>query len=209
MQHSRDIEETYKPARRTPRPAHLDFILCPGSRTRSIITTALANRVKEVVVIAILDHVRRLLGMLARRFKRKRTQRTRRFRRRARHTDLVQIAVERSEVEQVRSAIFEEIAVDGVVIIAAPRFDARRSEVSERAAVHGRGCREADGAVLLAKGADCVVNVVIAADEGDVWRPEVLVSGELDAGARGQHCALVGPWARDGGCGVDCYLVAG
>jgi hypothetical protein len=183
MQHSRDIEETYKPARRTPRPAHLDLILCPGSRTRSIITTALANRVKEVVVIAILDHVRCLLGMLARRLKRKRTQRARRFRRRARHADLVQIAVERAKAEQVRSPVFEEIAVDGVVIVASFRLDACRSEVFERAAVHGRGCREANGAVLLAERADCVVNVVIAADERDVWRPKVLVSGELDARA--------------------------
>ena len=75
--------------------------------------------------------------MLARRLKSERTLRAGRSRRRVRHVDLVQIAVERSEIEQVRSAIFEEIAVDGVVIIAAPRFDARRFQVSERTTVHG------------------------------------------------------------------------
>lgn len=109
--------------------------------------------------------------MLARRFKSERTLRAGRLRRRVRHVDLVQVAVERAEVEQVRCPVFEKIAVDGVVVIAAPRFDARRSEVSERAAVHGRGCREADGAVLLAERTDCVVDVVVAADLGHVWGP--------------------------------------
>ena len=96
---------------------------------------------------------------------------------------MVKIAVERAEIEQIRTAVFEKVAVDGVVIIARPRFDACCSEIFERAAIHARRSREADGAVLLAEGAYGVVNIVIATDLGDVWGPEILVAGELDAGA--------------------------
>ena len=94
---------------------------------------------------------------------------------------MVNIAPERSELHLVGIAVFEDLAVDRVVVVACAGLDTRGSEVFEGAAVHGRGCCEADGAVLAAERAHGVSHVVCVADLNDVWSPEVLVAVERDA----------------------------
>ena len=80
-----------------------------------------ALREEEVVVIAILDHVRRFLRVSARRLESKLTLGARRLERRVVHADLVQIAPEGSEVHLVVVSILENLAVDCVVIVTRAR----------------------------------------------------------------------------------------
>ena len=138
-------------------------------------------RPEEVVVVAILDHIRRLFGVSARRLERKMAMGARGLERRVVHADLVQIAPEGPELHLIGVAVLENLAINRVVIVSCARLDARGAEVFERATVHGRRRCQSDGAVLAAESADCVGHVVRVADLDDVWGPEVLVAVEWDA----------------------------
>ena len=136
---------------------------------------------EKVVIVAVLDHVRSLFGVSARRLERKVAVGAGRFERRVVHADLVQIAPEGSELHLVGAAVLEDLAVDCIVVVACVGFDARGSEVFEGAAVHGiRGC-QSDCAVLTTESAHGVGYVVRVADLKDVWSPEVLIAVEGDA----------------------------
>jgi hypothetical protein len=115
------------------------------------------------------------------RLERKLTLRTSRLEGRICHADLVQVAPERSKVHLIVVAVFEDLAVDRVVVVAVTGLNTRGSEVFEGTAVHGRRCCEANAAVVVAKGAYGVGDIVCAADLNDVRGPKVLVSSEFDA----------------------------
>ena len=140
-----------------------------------------ALRPEEIVIIAVLDHIQSLFGVSASGLKRKMAIRAGGLQRRVVHADLVQIALEGSELHLVGVTVFEDLAIDSVVVVACVGFDACGSEVFEGAAVHGiRGC-QSDCAVLTTESTHGVRHVVRVADLKDVWSPEVLIAVERDA----------------------------
>lgn len=200
---------TYKSASNGRRPANLDLILITRSRTVGVQAAARSSREEEVVVIAVLDHVRALFSVRTSRVESERAHRGRRFEWRVGHVDLVEIAPERTEVHVVAVAILDDLAINCVVIISCFRRHSSSTKVFEGIAVHRGRCRQSNGAVLTAERAHGVGDIVCVADLNDIWSPEVLVSSKVDAGAGWQHRTLVGPGTRDGRRGVDSDLVAG
>lgn len=76
---------------------------------------------------------------------------------------MVDVAVEGSEGEQVGAGGGdEEVAVYGVVWVAAAGFDPRRSVVGPGPCVHARAGCNAYGGVLGSEAADGVVEVVLS-----------------------------------------------
>ena len=142
--------------------------------------TTRALRPEEVVVIAVLDHIRSLFGVSASRLERKMAIGAGRRERRVVHADLVQVAPEGSELHLVAVAVFEDLAVNRIVVIACVGLDACGSEVLERAAVHSIGRCQPDGAFLATESAHGVGHIVRVADLKDVWSPEVLITIHLD-----------------------------
>ena len=136
---------------------------------------------EEIVEVAVLNHIRSLFGVSASRLKRKVATGTGRLERRVVHADLVQVAPEGSELHLIAVAVFKDLAINRVVVVACAGFDACGSEILERVTVHGIRSCQADGAVLAPESAHSVGHVVRVADLNDVWSPEVLVTIERDA----------------------------
>lgn len=138
-------------------------------------------RPEQVVVVAILNHIRSLFGVGASGLERKVAVGPGRLQRRIVHADLVQVAPEGSELHLVAVAVLEDLAIDRVVIVACAGLDACGSEVLERATVHGRRSCQADGTVLVSESAHGVRHVVDFPNLKDVRSPEVLIAVERDA----------------------------
>lgn len=162
---------TYKTLSSRTRPADFNLVLLVRSGTRSVVAAALADGEEEIIELPVLNHERRFLRVLSSRDESELTVGARRLGRWVLHVGRVEAAVEGSKAKAPGVSVPEEVAVDGVVLIARAGLDAGGSEIFERTAVHCGRSGEANGTVLHAESAHGVVDVVLIADLGDVRCP--------------------------------------